>query len=216
MDERKRRKTPPRCTQKRSRLPGSTPSDGPMGTSAPTRNRSNFILKSGCPVCRPYAQRQQIPAWQSQAQNGNRTGFNFPLSQPPVGRQEFRWPLRFCAPEFFCLAKGITPSTGSGADSPCQGEMSRSDRGGRVGDYEHKVLIWSRPRRRFGYFAAAGKVTRRPQAAKSPLQETKPLCHRPLIRHGFAVPPSPRGGKAFWGSPLIRPLRGHLPPKGKA
>ena len=34
---------------------------------------------------------------------------------------------------------------GSGADSPCQGEMSRSDRGGRVGEYEHGVLILSRP-----------------------------------------------------------------------
>ena len=34
---------------------------------------------------------------------------------------------------------------GSGADSPCQGEMSRSDRGGRVGDYEHKVLIGANP-----------------------------------------------------------------------
>ena len=55
---------------------------------------------------------------------------------------------------------------GSGADSPCQGEMARRARGGRVGDYEHEVLIRSRPRRRFGDFAAAGKVTRRPQAAK--------------------------------------------------
>ena len=34
---------------------------------------------------------------------------------------------------------------GSGADSPCQGEMSRSDKGGRVGDYEHKVLIGANP-----------------------------------------------------------------------
>ena len=33
---------------------------------------------------------------------------------------------------------------GSGADSPCQGEMARRARGGRVGDYEHEVLIWSR------------------------------------------------------------------------
>ena len=34
---------------------------------------------------------------------------------------------------------------GSGADSPCQGEMARRARGGRVGDYEHEVLLWSRP-----------------------------------------------------------------------
>ena len=39
------------------------------------------------------------------------------------------------------------------------------------GDYEHEVLIRSRPRWRFGYFAAMGKVTRRPQAAKFPLRK---------------------------------------------
>ena len=43
------------------------------------------------------------------------------------------------------------------------------NRGPGKGDYEHEVLIRSRPRRRFGDFAAAGKVTRRPQAAKSPV-----------------------------------------------
>ena len=97
---------------------------------------------------------------------------------------------------------------GSGADSPCQGEMSRSDRGDRVGDYEHEVLIWSRPRWRFGDFAAVGKVTRRPQAAKLPLQETKPLCHRPLIRLAFGQPPSPQG-EGFKGEGLKR--GGELP-----
>ena len=65
--------------------------------------------------------------------------------------------------------RGNSRKQGSGADSPCQGEMARRARGGRVGDYEHEVLIRSRPRRRFGDFAAAGKVTRRPQAAKSPV-----------------------------------------------
>ena len=34
---------------------------------------------------------------------------------------------------------------GSGADSPCQGESARRARGGRVGDYEHKVLIGAVP-----------------------------------------------------------------------
>ena len=34
---------------------------------------------------------------------------------------------------------------GSGADSPCQGEMARRARGGRVGDYEHGVLIGAVP-----------------------------------------------------------------------
>ena len=53
--------------------------------------------------------------------------------------------------------------------------------------------------------AAMGKVGRRPQAAKSPLRGTKPLYHRPLIRHGFAVPPSPQGEGFLGESPLIRP-----------
>ena len=68
---------------------------------------------------------------------------------------------------------------GSGADSPCQGEMSRSDKGGRVGDYEHEVLIWSRPRWRFAYFAAMGKVGRRPQAAK-PLRTNRQAIIYPV------------------------------------
>ena len=80
---------------------------------------------------------------------------------------------------------------GSGADSPCQGEMARRARGGRVGDYEHEVLIRSRPRRRFGDFAAVGKVTRRPQAAKLPCAQQTQSETCPLIRHGFAVPPIP-------------------------
>ena len=71
-------------------------------------------------------------------------------TQGLVARRGFRVSLRFCAPEGFCLLQGITPVMGSGADSPCQGEMARRARGGRVGNYEHEVLIWSRPRRRFG------------------------------------------------------------------
>ena len=39
--------------------------------------------------------------------------------------------------------------------------MSRSDRGGRVGDYGHEVPVGRVPRGRFGHFAAMGKVTRR-------------------------------------------------------
>ena len=34
---------------------------------------------------------------------------------------------------------------GSGADSPCQGEMAQRARGGREGDYEHEVLIGAVP-----------------------------------------------------------------------
>ena len=41
-------------------------------------------------------------------------------------------------------------------------------RGIGTSEYGHEVSILSRPRRRFGYFAAVGKVTRRPQTAESP------------------------------------------------
>ena len=71
------------------------------------------------------------------------------------------------------------------------------------------------PWRFFGDFLGVQKVTRR-RGGETSLQGTKLLYHRPLIRHGFAVPPSPRG-EGFWGDhPLIRRLRGHLPLKGKA
>ena len=93
-----------------------------------------------------------------------------------MGRDEFRHPLKFCAPEISRLLQGVTPVMGSGADSLCQGEMARRARGGRVGDYEHEVLIRSRPRWRFGYFAAMGKVTRRPQAAKFPCEKSHPAA----------------------------------------
>ena len=99
-----------------------------MGTSAPTRNWSNFILKSGCPVCRPYAQRQQTTARQSQVQNGNRTSFNFPLSQPPVGRQEFRWPLRFCAPEILFYLTGTRPHVNGGSRGRAAWRQGRRSR----------------------------------------------------------------------------------------
>ena len=121
---------------------------------------------------------------------------------------------------------------GSGADSPCQGEMARRARGGRVGDYEHEVLIRSRPRWRFGHYAAVGKVTRRPQTAESPCDERSnpiiapssvwpsashlslsPLAfgHLPLIR-GVGT----RGGRLLGGSaPSSGPFGATFPPGGR-
>ena len=49
------------------------------------------------------------------------------------------------AGNFLPTARGNPRNGGPGADSPCQGEMSRSDRGGRVGEYGHEVSILSRP-----------------------------------------------------------------------
>ena len=47
---------------------------------------------------------------------------------------------------------------------------------------------------------------KRNRSVIAPSSVTASPCH---------LPPG-GGGEAFWGSPLIRPLRGHLPPKGKA
>ena len=66
------------------------------------------------------------------------------------------------------------------------------------------MLLWSRPRRRFGDFAAAGKVTRRPQAAKFPLRGTKPL-YAGGIRGSMRGCDS--GGKFLTGRPGVPPLR---------
>ena len=105
---------------------------------------------------------------------------------------------------------------GSGADSPCQGEMARRARGGRV------------PTRSFGFFPIAGKETRRPQAAKSPAHNKRspnpvpssvtaspcrlslsPLSLRDIIPTPFGLRPFPpdRGN---------RPLdKGSRPPRGR-
>ena len=98
----------------------------------------------------------------------------YEIRDDEVARQEFRPATQILrAGNPLLTFRYASPVMGSGADSPCQGEMARRARGGRVGDYEHEVLIRSRPRRRFGDFAAAGKVTRRPQAAKLPKVRSK-------------------------------------------
>ena len=62
--------------------------------------------------------------------------------------------------------------------------------------------LWRRLRRRGG---------------ETSLQGTKLLYHRPLIRHGFAVPPSPQG-EGFWGerpsSAQREDLTEKIPPPG--
>ena len=65
------------------------------------------------------------------------------------------------------------------------------------------------PWRFFGDFLGVQKVTRR-RGGETSLQGTKLLYHRPLIRHGFAVPPSPQG-EGFAGEAPGAPF-----PDGKA
>ena len=120
---------------------------------------------AGGPVCRPYSRSgsgpfffvgpdtgrpaDNRPTITCSAKPGAELGpqrMQFLQTQGPVARREFRVSLRFCAPKMLCPVHGVTPVMGSGADSPCQGEMARRARGGRVGDYEHEVLIGARPR----------------------------------------------------------------------
>ena len=81
------------------------------------------------------------------------------------------------------------------------------------GDYEHEVLIRSRPRRRFGDFAAVGKVTRRPQAAKSPVR--KEPSSGPMRASGPTKKRSIIAPSSVWPSAShlsLSPLAfGHLP-----
>ena len=155
-----------------------------MGTSAPTRNWSNFISKSGGPVCRPYAQRQQTTARQSQAQNGNRTGFNFPLSQPPVGRQEFRWPLRFCAPEILFYLTGTRPHVNGGSRGRAAWRQGRRSRFCRLRPPPSGSLVTFWPSRKS--LAAGAAKSLRIQQTQSKIC---PLI-RPSVRTGA---PSPQG-----------------------
>ena len=102
----------------------------------------------------------------------------FLQTQGPVARREFRHSLRFPRAENFLPgSRGNPRKWGPGK-----------------GEYERGALILSRPRWRFAYFAAMGKVGRRPQAAKSLLRGTKPLHYRPLIRPSVRTgAPSPQG-----------------------
>ena len=83
------------------------------------------------------------------------------------------------------------------------------------GDYEHEVLIWSRPRWRFGDFAAVGKVTRRPQAAKSPLRITNQIRNLPPHPSRLRRATFPPRGRLLGGSPLHPPPSGAPSPRGE-
>ena len=68
------------------------------------------------------------------------------------------------------------------------------------------MLLWSRPRRRFGDFAAAGKVTRRPQAAKSPCKKRNCSIIAPSSVWPDGQPPSPLGARVLGGVPSSGPF----------
>ena len=85
------------------------------------------------------------------------------------------------------------------AVNPIPGQRGNPRKWGPGGkrSYGHEVPVGRVPRRRFGDFAAAGKVTRRPQAAKPPLRKTSKdgaPSRRALHKKGTLLsPPHPSG-----------------------
>ena len=140
----------------------------------------------------------------------------FLQTQGPVARRGFRLVTQILRAGNFCPFKGVTPVMGSGerriwtrsvhpepSPGDPQGELPRRGKRGWPGPLVSFPSLGKK-------LAPQGETLRRPQAAKFPLRGTKPLYHRPLIRHGFAVPPSPQGEGFLGDYPLIRPLWGHL------
>ena len=119
-----------------------------------------------------------------------------------MAQLEFRHALRFCAPELFCPPQGITPVNGVRGKATMSTKCSS---GAVPGD--PLVSFPSLGKK----LAPQGETLPPPAGGEIPLRGTKPLYHRPLIRHGFAVPPSPQG-EGFCGESLIGPS-GHLLPR---
>ena len=123
---------------------------------------------------------------------------------------------------------------GSGADSPCQGEMARRARGGRVGDYEHEVLmrnetaLSSSPHppqcAHWGTFPLGGRLRRaatwgRPYGGNIALKNKKTLSSRDWDESvwfaSWCHPISERPGRSLWtpccgggAAPVSRPAGG--------
>ncbi len=120
---------------------------------------------------------QLSPAQHSQARKWNRNSYNFCYRRPQWAGGNLDQPLRFPrAGNFTHPNRYASPRNGVRGPTPLVKGRWPKARGDREGEYEREALILSRPRRSFGYFPIAGKVPRRPQAAKiSPYNITNPL-----------------------------------------
>ena len=130
----------------------------------------------GGPVCRPYGwKRTGRVGSETQAQERDRTSSNFPKTQAPsgAGRNRAQALLILRAGNVLLTSRGNPRIRGPGPTPPVRGRCRVATEGiGWATRSTGTVLLWSRPRRRFGDFAAAGKVTRRPQAAKLPCEKS--------------------------------------------
>ena len=134
-----------------------------MGRFAPTSKSEHSGISvgdgprpaRGRTLCAPTA---KTTPWtlvrKRQVQNWNRTDYNFCSPRAKWPELNGGTPLRFCAPEIFCPAQGVTTVNGGlGADSPCQGEMARRARGGRESRHGERSSPLRRPPASFGSFS---------------------------------------------------------------
>ena len=144
-----------------------------------------------------------------QAQKRNRTSSNFLPAQAPsgAGRNRAQALLILRAGNVLPTSRGNPRNGGPGADSPCQGEMSRSDRGGRVGEYGHEVSILSRP-------PAILKVNC-PEGAREGGLGHWVLSHRWESTSPRRAKPSCNRRKGSITAPSSAPFGGTFPPGGR-
>ena len=114
------------------------------------------------------------------------------------------------AGNFLPTSRGNPRNGGPGADSPCQGEMSRSDRGGRVGEYGHAVSILSRPPAILWFLSHRWERNSPPAGGETPLRTTNAVRNLPPHPAPSGPPdPIPSGLRP---SPLDK---GSRPPGGR-
>ena len=116
------------------------------GCAAPSAN--------GWPRGPPQRRKTESERWFGKARRGCGTAPDaiFHKVRPQWAGRGLDQPLRFCAPERFYPAQGVTPVMGGTGGKP---------------SLANEVRLCGVPRRSFGYFPIVGKVPRRPQAAKS-------------------------------------------------
>ena len=115
---------------------------------------------------------------QSQARLWNRIRPKFLQTQGPVARIEWQKATQILR------AENPTPS---------QRGNPRNGGPGVSGPMGTKCPSAASPGDPLVSFPSLGKKLAARRRRNIPLRGTKPLYHRPLIRHGFAVPPSPQG-----------------------
>ena len=143
---------------------------------------------------------------QTQAQKWSRTRSNFPQTQGPVARWEFRTSLRFCAPEGFCLLQGVTPVMGDRGKAVLWARSARRPR--------PPAILWLLSHRWESNPPRRAELSRRPQAAKSPCKKRNRSIIAPSSVWPDGQPPSPPGGRLLGSRPPGGRLErdGEIPP----